>query len=429
MKRALVLAGGGSKGAYEVGFVKALNELGIDYQIVTGTSIGALNGCLLAQQDYDAMESLWDNLTVSKVFEGGFTPKFNFDLDEMIDQSNLAFSFFKRFLKEKGADITPLKTIIRGLLKEDQLLSSPIDFGLCTVRFPSLKPLLITKAEMEKEHIYDYLISSASCFPVFPIYTFNGQSFIDGGYYDNVPIDLAFDMGAQEVIVVDMQINATHPHYLNRPHVIYTTPYVNLGGFLDFSRKSLDRNKRLGYQTAMKAFGHLYGVKYTFQPFQSPLLKNFYREILYLERKIRSLSQKDSSGNLVYKFMESHKEQPLKEEDYLFIVLDWFADMLNRDPSYTYQYDLFITDLLIEFEKYTDPHYQMISLRSTEDMTNTFKNINKKGIIGRILYGMLYPEEEKIDIDKITVLFSRELIMARLLFMLYFEKMNPKGSL
>ena len=58
MKRALVLAGGGSKGAYEVGFVKALHELGIEYHIVTGTSIGALNGCLLAQNDFDAMETI-----------------------------------------------------------------------------------------------------------------------------------------------------------------------------------------------------------------------------------------------------------------------------------------------------------------------------------------------------------------------------------
>ena len=56
MKRAVVLAGGGSKGAYEAGFMKALSELGIDYQIVTGTSIGAMNGCLLAQQDLEALE-------------------------------------------------------------------------------------------------------------------------------------------------------------------------------------------------------------------------------------------------------------------------------------------------------------------------------------------------------------------------------------
>lgn len=180
MKRAVVLAGGGSKGAYEAGYMRALKELEIDYQIVTGTSIGALNGCLLAQNDQQAMEDLWENLDISKVFAGGFSPDFNFDLDTMLDQSNLVVSFFKSYLKEKGADITPLKELIRGLLKEDQLLSSPIDFGLCTVHYPSLKPLLITKSEMEKEYIFDYLIASASCFPVFPTHNFQNQSFIDG---------------------------------------------------------------------------------------------------------------------------------------------------------------------------------------------------------------------------------------------------------
>lgn len=422
MKRALVLAGGGSKGAYEVGFVKALHELGIDYQIVTGTSIGALNGCLLAQQDYQAMEDLWKQLDVSKVFEGGFSPDFNLDLDSMINQSNLALSFFKRFIKEKGADITPLKNIIKGLLKEDQLLSSPIDFGLCTVRYPSLKPVFITKKEMEKDYIFDYLIASASCFPVFPIHSFLDHSYIDGGYYDNVPIDLAFDMGADEVIVVDMKEEATHRHYLNRPHVIYTTPYLNLGGFMDFSRESLDRNMRIGYQTAMKTFGHLKGVKYTFQPFESSLLKNFYREILYLERMLRSLLRNDSSGNLVYKFMESHKDQPLSEEDYLFVVLDWLAEILNRDPTYIYQYHIFIDDVLTEFSKYTSQNYELISIRSTDDIMRTFKDISRKGIVGRILHAMLFPEEEKIDVEKLATLFSKEFIMARLLFMIYNEK-------
>lgn len=422
MKRAIVLAGGGSKGSYEAGFMKAIQELNIDYQIVTGTSIGALNGCLLAQQDFLAMENLWKTLDISKVFAGGFSPDFSFDLDNMLDQSNLVVSFFKKYLKEKGADITPLKNIIRGLLKEDQLLSSPIDFGLCTVYYPSLKPLLITKNEMEKDHIFDYLIASASCFPVFPIHDIAGQSFIDGGYYDNVPIDLAFDMGADEVIVVDMHTEATHKHYLNRPHVTYTTPYLDLGGFMDFSRESLDRNMRIGYQTAMKCFGGLVGVQYTFQPFETPLFHEFYQEVLYLERYIRSLFRSDSSGNLVYKFMEAHKDQPLNEQDYLFVALDWLAEMLERDASYIYQFDLFVDDILKDFEKYTDPQFQMLSLRSTDDLTNTFANMSKKGMIGRILHTLLYPKEEKADISKFLTLFSKEVILAKLLYMLYHEK-------
>lgn len=422
MKRALVLAGGGSKGAYEVGFVKALHELGIDYQIITGTSIGALNGCLLAQHDYLEMENLWNTMSIKSVFAGDFHDDFSVDLDSVLNQSHLYISFFKSYFKEKGADITPLKKIIRQLLNEDKLLASPIDFGLCAVHFPSLKPLFITKREMEKKYIFDYLISSASCFPVFPIHTFQGQSFIDGGYYDNVPIDLAFDMGADEVIVVDMSENATHKHYLNRPHVIYTTPYLDLGTFMDFTHESLERNQRIGYQTAMKYLGNYGGVKYTFKTFHTPLFNEFYKEILYLERNHRTVTRNDTVGNLNDKFLESHKNQLLDEKDYLYITLDWLAELMNRDASYVYDFDLFVNDLLDFYKKYTDKDYQMISLRSFEDVVHTLKNIGKVGIVGRLLHGMLYPEEGNIDVGKLMTVFPKELVMAKLLFMLYNEK-------
>ena len=421
MKRALVLAGGGSKGAYEVGYVKALNELGIDYQIVTGTSIGALNGCLLAQQDFEAMQSLWQQLDISQVFAGGFSPDFSFDLDSMLNQSNLAISFFKKYLKEKGADITPLKNIIRNLLDEDRLLNSPIDFGLCTVYYPTLKPLFITKEEMEKEHIFDYLIASASCFPVFPIHSFDDKSFIDGGYYDNVPIDLAFDMGADEVIVCDMHEEYTHEHYVNRPNVKYTTPYVDLGGFMDFSKEALERNRRIGYQTAMKYFGDYVGVVYTFQPFQTDLFQEFYKEMLKTERDIRSTFRSDTSCNLYYKYLESHKNQPLSVEDYLYVTLDWLGELSQKDPSYLYHFDIFVKDLLKDYEEYTNPNYQMMSFRSTDEFTRSFQNLSKKTIIGKILHGLLYPNEDKVDLQIFYKLFTKEFIMAKLLVLLYRE--------
>lgn len=422
VKRALVLAGGGSKGAYEVGFVTALRELDIDYQIVTGTSIGALNGCLLAQQDFDALVKLWDEMDITHIFAGDFDKGFAFDIDTMLNQSNLVIGFFKKYLKENGADITPLINILKQLLNKEKLLSSPIDFGLCTVYYPILKPLFITKLEMQPEYILDYLIASASCFPVFPIHSFKNQSFIDGGYYDNVPIDLAFDMGADEVIVVDMNIEGTHKQYIDRPHIIYTRPYIDLGGFMDFSKDSLERNKRIGYQTAMKTFGRYVGVKYTFEKFETPLDREFYREILYLERNTRTLFKNETSSDLVYKFMDSHKGRPLLEKEYLYIGLDWLAELMDRDPSYVYNFDLFCKDLMIDFEKALDPYYQMISLKSTDGLTASIKEINKKGIVGRLLHEMIYPTENKKEIDKFLTRFSKEIVMARLLYMIYQEK-------
>ena len=62
MKRGIALSGGGTKGSYELGVWKALNELGIDYQIVTGTSIGSINGALMATGDYDRAYELWSTI-------------------------------------------------------------------------------------------------------------------------------------------------------------------------------------------------------------------------------------------------------------------------------------------------------------------------------------------------------------------------------
>ena len=68
MKRALVLSGGGSKGAYEAGFLLAAKELNQHFDIVTGTSIGALNGALVAMGDYEGLEYTWNILDMDHVF-------------------------------------------------------------------------------------------------------------------------------------------------------------------------------------------------------------------------------------------------------------------------------------------------------------------------------------------------------------------------
>jgi NTE family protein len=417
-----VLAGGGSKGAYEAGFIKALKELNIEYSIVTGTSIGALNGCLLAENKYNELMNLWKTMDINTVFAGGFRNDFSFlDIEKMLDQSNLVASFFKTYIKEKGADITPLKTLIRGLLDEDALLTSPMDFGLCTVSFPSLKPLLITKEEMEKQYIFDYLISSASCFPVFPIHSFNGQSYIDGGYYDNVPIDLAFDMGADEVIVVDMKKSITHEYYIHKPNVKYTYPLIDLGGFLDFSREQLDRNMRIGYQTAMKEFHQLEGLMYTFYKNESDIYINFYKEIMRLERELRINNRNDNSNILSKRIEDEYIYKQLNIKDYLYVVMDWLGTLIEKDVSYIYDFSLFQKDILKEFEQYASQDFKLVNIESSEDILNTFKSVNKKAIVGKIYHQLLYPKKQVITFDRCITLFTKEALMAKALYFLYYN--------
>ena len=60
----LVLAGGGTRGAYQVGVWKALIELGIKIKGIVGTSIGALNGALFLQDDFSTLVKMYENIRI-----------------------------------------------------------------------------------------------------------------------------------------------------------------------------------------------------------------------------------------------------------------------------------------------------------------------------------------------------------------------------
>ncbi len=77
MKVGLVLSGGGAKGAYQVGVIKALNELGTQVDAVAGASIGTLNGAILAaapslQEGAVRLEQLWMDLANSSPLKLNF---------------------------------------------------------------------------------------------------------------------------------------------------------------------------------------------------------------------------------------------------------------------------------------------------------------------------------------------------------------------
>ena len=77
MKRAIVLSGGGSKGAYQIGVWKALRKMKIKYDIVTGTSIGSVNGIMMVQKEYHKAKYLWDNISYDDIFDVKFPKKGN----------------------------------------------------------------------------------------------------------------------------------------------------------------------------------------------------------------------------------------------------------------------------------------------------------------------------------------------------------------
>ncbi len=252
VKRAVVLSGGGTKGAYELGVWQALKELSIDYHIVTGTSIGSVNGALMAIGNFEYAEKVWREMVMGDLMADPPAPK------------NPMLHFLETFFLMPGqrtnnltngaVDNTPFLSFVEKNINADLLMDSDVDYGLVTVRARDRKPFLLTKKQMDKENIKDYIIASSSVYPVFPMHKIGNDLYIDGMYHDNLPIELAISMGATELIVVDLHLKPQHPEYAGKSNVVYLTPSRDLGGILAFDRQKIDANIEMGYEDTIRKF-------------------------------------------------------------------------------------------------------------------------------------------------------------------------------
>ncbi len=276
MKRAIVLSGGGAKGAYQIGVWKALKKLKIDYSIVTGTSVGALNGAFFVQKDYLKAVHMWYHMSFAHVFE-----HMDGDYHTLEGKKNILLTYAKGILNG-GMNISRLEKTLEKYLNVKRFYHSPIDFGLITVNVTDMKPVSICKKDINPQDLKDYLIASASCFPAFPIKEIHGKKYIDGGYYDNIPIHLALDLGADEIIAVDLKAIGLKKKVKDRSvPITYITPRCDLGSFLVFDKTLARRAMRLGYLDTLKIFHKLEGNSYTFYCGEIEKLTHKYFEPFY----------------------------------------------------------------------------------------------------------------------------------------------------
>ena len=235
--KALVLAGGGARGSYQVGVWRALTELGWRPQIITGTSVGSLNGAMFALDLYETARDMWMSIRSQDVME---LPEENADLSEL-------HAFLREVVRDGGMDVTPLEEIVERVLDEDALRASPIRFGLVTVEKRGLKPRELTLEDIPAGKVKDYL---------------DGVQFLDGGYRDNMPTALAQKMGAEELVCVDLEgVGITLPNRTGLPTTMIRS-YWELGDILHFDPDTARRNMELGYYDTRRAMGYLRGCAY-----------------------------------------------------------------------------------------------------------------------------------------------------------------------
>ena len=275
---ALALSGGGTRGAYEVGAYKALNEIGINIKAIAGTSIGALNGAMFLSANLEKAEDMYNKIDISNVLD--VDNDINTDKD-IFDFRNI-FKIIKDYTKKKGLDNKPLKELIEKEVDIEKIYKSDIDFGLVTYSIKSKKALEVFKEDIKKEEFIDFLLASA-CFPIYKAQKIEDEEYFDGFFHDNMPINMLIKRGYKNIIAIDLGSKNANKKLIDKNvYVKLVKPSENLGGIFEFNKDRIKFNIKLGYLDTMKAFNKLRGHMYYFRPYEfNRLLYKFTLEELY----------------------------------------------------------------------------------------------------------------------------------------------------
>ena len=408
-KLGLVLSGGGSKGAYEIGVYKALKQLKKDINIVTGTSIGAINGVFIAQKDLKGALSFWDHVNFKTIYDENEFPPIE---DEKL--SKIYLQYAKGFINEGGLDIYKMKNIFDDYFKPYTFFHSNIDYGLVTYNLSKRKPLLITKKELTTKNIKDYVLSSASCYPAFKPYVINNEMYIDGGYYDNLPINLAIDLGATEIIAIDLRAIGFKKTIKNKDvEVTYISPKNKIGSFLVFDKNQARRAIKFGYNDTMKTFGKLEGNKFTFRKYN--LIKNYNKYINKYEEKLTNIF-KNTDSKLLNKVFHSDVFKEILNNKILYNNFNNLVEIagktFNFDESNIYNIKSYNKGLLTALSN--TPAVEL------EEIANGLKNKKLENLIDRRkIVKYFYNQIEKNEISfKYVLPFSNEFLIALYIYII-----------
>ena len=181
-----VLGGGGSLGAVQVGMLEAVTEQGIMPDLVIGTSVGSLNGAVIAGNPTGAAHRLshaWSRITRHEVFPGGLLAQ-------------------ARTLERTKTHLFPnsgLAAVIADFIgAETRFEDLALPFAAVTTDIATALPHV-----MREGVLLSALLASAAIPGIFPAVEREGRHFYDGGVVANVPLQQGLAMGARSLVVFD----------------------------------------------------------------------------------------------------------------------------------------------------------------------------------------------------------------------------------
>lgn len=206
---AFVLGGGGKWGAVEVGMLKALDEAGIQPDLVLGTSIGAFNGSVVASTPgtigVERLMELWEEISNSDLFRGDF-------LDRVKSVATL-----QPAIQGSGA-IRELLESVHGSDAKIENLKLP---------FQCVAAQIETASEhwFDNGPLVDALLASSAIPAIFPPVEIDGKHYYDGGLVNSVPLTRAVELGATRIFV--LQVGRIESE-LRPPERLYEAALISL---------------------------------------------------------------------------------------------------------------------------------------------------------------------------------------------------------
>ncbi|NUS63445.1 MAG: patatin-like phospholipase family protein [Saccharothrix sp.] len=181
-----VLGGGGSLGAGQVGMLRALAERGVSPDLVVGTSVGSVNGSLLALDPsgaVDRLAAIWRHMTRARVFPGGLLAQ-------------------ARTLRQHKTHLFP-NTGLAGVLEFG--LGGALDFAELTLPFGAVAVDSVTgtAVALTTGDLVSAVLASSAIPGIYPAVRREGRVLYDGGVLANVPIRQALALGAKSLVVLD----------------------------------------------------------------------------------------------------------------------------------------------------------------------------------------------------------------------------------
>ena len=186
---AYVLGGGGSRGAVQLGMLRALARTDLRPDLVVGTSVGSLNGAILASDPEHAaaaLEQIWPRLDRQQVFPGGF-----FLRTLAATTSGRPYVFDPTPLSDLMAEYLPVSRI-EDLAVPFVAMATDLDTGV--------------RVELDSGDLRSALLASSAVPIAFPWVERDGRRLVDGGLVDNVPVREAWKRGARSMMVLDCGI-------------------------------------------------------------------------------------------------------------------------------------------------------------------------------------------------------------------------------